>query len=79
LGLKEFFKDVHRASLDISEIYKDEPVGMFKWFTYGFWYCALTIAYGIAKLFKDKDDPDNKDNEKKEKNTEEDKKCKTTK
>ena len=57
MKLKEFFSDVRKTSKDISDIYENEPVGMFKWFTYSFWFVALTITYGIANLFpKDKED-----------------------
>lgn len=60
MGLKQFFKDVKRTSRDIADIYENEPVGMFKWLTFAFWYVALTIAYGIAHIFPDKDKEDKK-------------------
>lgn len=61
MKVKEFFRDVNRASKDIADIYKDEVVGMFKWFTYAFWYVALTITYGIAMMFpKDNNKEDKK-------------------
>jgi len=48
MSKKQFFRDVNRTAKDIAEVIKDEPVGMFKWFSYIFWYAALTIAFGVA-------------------------------
>ena len=50
MGAKQFFRDVNRTSKDIANVIKDEPVGMFKWFTYAFWFISLTIAFGVAYM-----------------------------